>query len=186
MVLLLCLSASAGAPCGAAAQVEVRPGQRVKMTIRGQSSARYIGTLQEIRSDTLFLETSAGRGAVLPLPLHYIESVDLSAGRKRHPLKGALVGAAVLAVPVAISFHRYDYCEDRQQEAGTWACIDLVGWEFAAFMGAILGAPPGALIGYLLVTEKWVRAQLPVSVEVGTLWRPHGSPGLALRFRRQR
>lgn len=141
----------------------LRPGTRVRVTAPTVDSRRLTGPVLSASGDTLRIPLD---GNVLPIPLGSVERLEVSDGKDR--LTGALLGTVVGAAGGAAVL--------------TLACIgsddDCGGYTWlAAYGGAFIGAPIGAIGGYIVGRERW--RTLPLS-EPGSFRVAPGPRGVAL------
>jgi hypothetical protein len=135
-------------------------GTRVR--VAEQAPGRLVGTVTEVRGDTLLV---LARGQVHAVPFSSIRTIQVSRGRPPRLasaleggaiglLTGAIGGAASLAIP---SLLVPDAC-DREGDGvlcfstGEWALIGVV-------IGAPLGAASGAVAGFVFPRERWRRVE---------------------------
>ena len=156
MLMSLTLMA-VGLDLGAAqTPASVPPGSTVRLSIdcTGEAPGPRQRCRRErgivVQADALGLTWRPQDGsAVETEPWAAIGAVEVSRGKRRHVLKGLLIGAAVGAVPGALSGAAY---------AETCDCSDP-NYAGGAAIGALIFAVPGAVlgagIGALVRTEAW-------------------------------
>jgi hypothetical protein len=126
------------------------------------------GTFGGVRDGWLLVTADSS----LRVPLRAIERIEVYAGRRSHPWRGAGIGFLGGA---ALGFGLW-YAADVgcYPEADTIGCATV----FGAFGGGVLGALVGAVIGgFLVETDRWEVASLP---DVGISVAPRGTSGIAL------
>lgn len=141
----------------------LRPGTRVRVTAPTVDSRRLTGPVISVSGDTLRIPLD---GDVLPIPLASVERLEVSDGKNR--LAGALVGtvagaaggAAVLALA----------CVGTDDNCGGYTWL-------AAYGGAFIGAPIGAIGGFIVGRERW--RTLPLT-EPGSFRVAPGPDGVTL------
>lgn len=143
-------------PARAQSVAELPAGTRVR--VAAPATGRLIGTVSEVRGDTLLVQSRKGMHAV---PVSSIRDLQVSRGRPPRVasaleggaiglLTGAVGGAAMLALPALVV---PDAC-DREGDgvlcfsAGEWALVGVV-------LGAPLGAASGAVVGFAFPRERW-------------------------------
>jgi hypothetical protein len=141
-------------PLGTAAQLTVRPGERVRVTRPpdcGGSRARCIGrpvrivgTLLALQPDSLVMESD---GDTLALPLGIVTGLDVRRGRKANTAKGAGIGFLLGSLAGAlIGYASYQECES----TGWFSCTLDLGPAASAVGGWILGGLGGVIVGALI------------------------------------
>jgi hypothetical protein len=141
-------------------------GARVRLTAPSVSRRPLVGQLVR---ESAALEIRRDDGSSASVPIRSIEKLQVSSGRKRKTLVGAVCGAA-LGVGTALITLRCKhpgFCEDNYINAG-----------LVVFGGG--GAVVGALVGTAIRTEHWKTVPVPIA-------RPAGAAGgnllsLTLRF----
>jgi hypothetical protein len=147
------------------------PRTRVASTELGRLT--FTGHLLAIDKETLLVKV-AGRAEPIRLRRSSIEQIQVSRGEHGRAGKGALIGAAVVGIPLAIvvGLNGGPLLEGRRR-------VSLRPFWDGLSGGAILGAPVGALIGSASRSERWER----LSLSVGVAPRPRrGVAALTLRF----
>ncbi len=114
------------------------PGSRLRV---GSSTGALVGTLVSWEADALVLD--AGQGEPRRIPLAAVSKVELSRGKRSNAGRGAVIGAAVGAVP-GLLVGWGDSPEHENQRPVVVGAI-----------GAAAGAGIGAAIGWAAKTEKW-------------------------------
>lgn len=144
----------------AAQEPAARAGDLVRIEVAGHA-ARKIGTLIRLTPDTLILDAD-------PIPRQQIKGLERSSGRKSRWLRGLAVGfgAGMAAGAIVGAAHP---CLD-----GEFTQLWCAG--FFGAIGAVAGAPIGALIGSRSHTERWRR------VPLDRLSLSAGSTGFRLGF----
>jgi hypothetical protein len=183
-VLLVLLVARPDALIGQSARTAaaIAPGARIRITQVGRPPR--IATMVSPGADTLLVRWPEYSGAVA-VPLAEVSRLDVSAGRHRRVLKGAMLGTlgggTLGAVIGAVG---YSPCESTEP----FGCfLEPTGRGESAMMvgavGGVLGLIVGSLIG-LPSREDWHRVPLDarrVEVAVTPRGRTTGL-GLSLRF----
>ncbi len=145
------------------------PGDRIR--IRQMDGTLLTGTLSTRSVETIQLSVGAA-GPMVEVPVEGIEALEISLGRQRRFLKyfGLTVAAASL-VGATIGFIAYE-----DYEPCSWLCIgpqtrgEYIGWGFG--IGALVGLPLGAIIGYDVREERWNPASLPAPAASRLTIRP--------------
>jgi hypothetical protein len=117
------------------------------------------------------IEIAREDGSVLSVPVTSIAKLQVSSGRKRRTLVGALCGAA-LGVGITLIGTRCEhpaYCEDN-------AGYRTAGLVILGGGGALLGAGVGALIR----TERWTTVPIPAPERISA--RRGATLAFTLRF----
>lgn len=121
----------------------------VRIRVRPAGANRWtIGTLDSLTADSLFVSTGGGTMAV---GRSRNTSAELSWGRKRNTLKGALYGGAILGAigaGLGAAFAAWEETED-----GDLGIIE--GASIVGGVGALGGGLIGAGIGTFIRTERW-------------------------------
>ena len=140
-------------------------GSRVRVTSPESGAQPLVGRIVALEPNAVVV---IGEGSPAPtrVPVAPPTSFEVSGGRKSQAARGAMLGAAVGALPgVLMTFG--DYNTDK----GNPAAISLAG--------AAAGAALGSLIGLALKSEQWRPARLPaVSASLAPVPR-----GAAISFR---
>jgi hypothetical protein len=125
----------------------VSAGSRVRLTAPAVSERPLVGRVAGLTADSLALER--GAGARLQIDTRHVESLAVSAGRRRWrwALNGAAVGLLVGAVVGA-------------QLATGGAAADVAALA-GLVAGAVVGTPLGAGIGAAAAPERWTPVRLP-------------------------
>ena len=182
--LLVVLLARPDALVGQAAQSasSIRPGTRVRITQTGQKAR--VATMVSTGTDTVLVRWAETTGAVA-VPLAEVSRLDVSTGRHRNLVKGAVLGtlggAALGAVAAAATF---EPCTSTAPFGcfGAFESRGEAGVAGAALAGAV-GLVVGTVIG-MRSHESWHRVPLDarrVAVAVTPRGRATGL-GVTLRF----
>lgn len=157
------LAASVSLPSPVAAQGDPASlvGSRVRLTTSQVSFAPLIGRVVSVEGDHIVLERSPTDdhppGAVR-IALASVESVELSAGRRRNVGKGAWMGGAIGFGVGALLGAAGGAADDECGEGEFFFCDDVTAAEGAGILGAV-GAAAGALVGVavgaLTKSERW-------------------------------
>ena len=135
-------------------------GSRLRLTLEEPASEPLIGQVVALEPDIVVLRREDG-GPETRVPLTPSTTVEVSAGERSQAARGAMVGAAVGAMPgLLLTFGDYN------TEKGSPALISIAG--------AAAGAAIGALIGSALKSEDWRPAKVPV-VTAGIAPIPRGA-----------
>lgn len=130
------------------AQYGPETGSRVRVLAPLIQSERLYGTVAAASGDSLSLAL-VGRGAMLHLDKHTLESIEVSRGHPR--LKWGVLGAAAGLVGGSLLGAAVGGYGD---ESGWGALIGFIG-------GGVIGTPVGAVGGALIAPERWDRYPLP-------------------------
>jgi hypothetical protein len=140
----------------------------------GKHVAR-IGHIERLSPDTVVLRDAGGtRWSVALGTAHRLE---LSDGRKRHLLMGALIGGAAGALGGTLIGMESDHDADRDYQAHCGASLlgcDSGGRWFDGFeigVGAVIGGASGVVVGTLIGAiprERWRAAALPLQAVLRT------------------
>jgi hypothetical protein len=123
----------------------VTVGSRVRAVGPKVGHEAVIGTVVDVQSDKILVKSQASSEPIA-VPIAPSTIFEVSAGRRAHPLRGALVGAAVGALPgFLLTFGDYN---DPDPSPGEVAAV-----------GAAAGAAVGTVIGLMLKSEDWYLAQ---------------------------
>ena len=154
------------------------PGARVRVTTSGPSPSRQVGSVLELREDSLVIRPD-GRADSLAIPLARVTDIELSRGLRTQGRRGLGVGFLVGAgAGVLIGL------TDGDDPPG--AFFSFSAEEKALMAGSMLGvagAVVGGLVGLVSRTEKWSRVPLGAATgRVGVAPRP-GGVGLSVSLR---
>jgi hypothetical protein len=123
-------------------------GSRVRVTSQETGAQPLIGQVVALEPGAVAVIGEGGAGQK-HVPIVASTTLEVSTGKKSRAARGAIVGAAVGAMPgLFMTFG--DYNTDK----GSPAAVSLVG--------AAAGAAIGSLVGLALKSENWVPADLPV------------------------
>jgi hypothetical protein len=152
-----------------------RPETRVRLEAPAVSPEPVEGRWRGETDGEVRIEIDGGREVVVPR--ERVLRAEISTGRHRNAIWGAVVGMAVAGIPSAIYWHRE--CE------GSCRTPALTGFLVG---GSLYGALPGALVGALIRTRRWEvwtgfgRGDASVAPTVGVRWLiPRASPSPAPR-----
>ena len=150
--------------CGGGAVAEesrsLAVGSRVRVTSQEAGAQPLIGKVVGLEPGVVVVLGEDG-GPQTCVPLAPSTTLELSAGKRSHAARGAMLGAAVGAMPgLLMTFG--DYNTDK----GNPAAVSIVG--------AAAGAAIGALVGLALRSEDWLPAEVPV-VTAGIAPIPRGA-----------
>jgi len=183
-VLLVILLARPDALTGQSAQTAaaIRPGTRVRITQAGQKPR--IAIMVAPRADTLLVRWPEHSNAVA-VPLAEVSRLDVSTGRHRKLLKGAMVGT-LSAGTVGALLGAVTYSPCKTTEA--FGCfLAPTGGSESALLGGAVGGVLGLVVGTIAGVpsrEGWHRVPLEarrVAVAVTPRGRATGL-GVSLRF----
>ncbi len=161
-VIVVVLCAARALP-GESRAVEV--GSRVRVTAPEGGTQPLVGTVVGLEPHAMLVQSGTA-GASTRIALGPTTTLEVSGGRRSKAGRGALLGAAVGAMPgLWLTFGDYD-TDDYSPGA-------------VAAIGAAAGAAVGAAVGWALKSEQWLPAELP-SVTAGIAPLRRGV-GLSLR-----
>lgn len=137
---------------------------------------RIIGTVVTQKPDSLILRGEGSTGA-LAISVGSIQCLNVSNGRKRRTVVGALVGGgAGLLVGWTVGTAEAEQC----RSAGDWFCdLQKPGW---GGIGLLAGGVVGGAVGYFIKTERWEEVPLD-RVRVQPLVTADGRFGFATSVR---
>ena len=146
----------------------VAVGSRVRVTSQETGAKPLIGQVVALEPGVVVLVGEGGSGEER-VPVAPSTTLEVSRGKRSQAGRGAMIGAAVGAMPgLLMTFG--DYNTDK----GNPAAVSLVG--------AAAGAAIGSLVGLVLTSENWLPADVPVvtagiapiprgaSISVSVLW----------------
>lgn len=122
------------------------PGQRVRVTAPELSGGSVVAEFRRFDGDALVIE----RDEVLrTLPRASITSMEVSTGRHRHVLAGALVGGGAVGVVLG---------QDMLRKPGQCSGSGNYGQLCALFLTAAIagGAAAGAIVGAFVRHDDWI------------------------------
>jgi hypothetical protein len=126
----------------------VAVGSRVRVTSQETGAQPLIGQVVALEPGAVVVTGEGGTGQTR-VPIVPSTTLEVSTGKKPKATRGAIVGAAVGAMPgLFMTFG--DYNTDK----GNPTVVSLVG--------AAAGAAIGSLIGLAVRSENWVPAEVPV------------------------
>lgn len=161
LLAVVVLAAGMAGPAAAQSSAADLPGG-TRVRVAEQTTGRLVGTVTEVRGDTLLV---LARGEVHAVPISSIRTIQVSRGRPPRLasaleggaiglLTGAIGGAALLAIP---SLLVPDACD---REGDGVLCFSTAEWALVGVaIGAPLGAASGALVGFLSPRERWRRVE---------------------------
>ncbi len=155
-----------------AARSAVAPGDRVRVEAPALGPGRSTWDVSRFRRDTLLLlPAGVGRGPRTAVALADVTSLEVHRGRQRYPLAGAVTGLVAGAVAGAIfgahtpapgsGLECILGCTEEERRR---ALRPAPG--FWALMGGLAGAEVGALVGVLVVRDRW-QAVVPGRARLG-------------------
>jgi len=156
-------------------------GRRVRVASTELGGRPLTGNLLAVDDETLLVKVT-GRAEPLRLRRSSLERFEVSRGTHNGAGKGALIGGVILGIAGAIagaalsSFPIID-CEGSQCGKSHPGPEQGLGLGF--LVGAMCGAPIGALVGNSFTIERWERTSLSVAVAPQ---RRGGRAALSLRF----
>jgi hypothetical protein len=144
------------APAVAQGALWLRPGAKVRVTAPTLGLSEQVGSVQELKGDTLVLQVDAmRRGHLQADTLHVtvpaITKLDVGTGRRGHLLEGAGIGFLLGAVIGLAS-------GDDPPAEGFLSSSYSAG-EKAGALGVVIGSV-GAIIGATHKSDKW--AEVPI------------------------
>ncbi len=159
--------------CAVATQAipTLTPGARVRAWNSQPADERFVGTLLEIRGDTLSLQ-GEGRADTTRILRTAVTRLDISAGQMRHTGRGAargfLIGGAVGALAGFLIEPGTCYFDSGCRELDA-----LVGGAFGAGTGLLIGT----VVGAITTSDRW--QEVPVDrFRVGLLPQRNGRVAL--------
>ncbi len=154
-------------PSDGSAQAVPSPGDRIR--IKQVDGTVLTGTLATWSEETIQLSVDSSR---VEVPVARIEVLETSLGRQRRFLK--YFGLTVAATSIAGAIIGAIYFEDTGP--CSFLCIgpqtrgESMAWGLG--IGAIVGLPLGAIIGYDVREERWNPASLPAPAASRLTIRP--------------
>ena len=147
-------------------------GSRVRVSAPEVGPAPLIGSVVGLESHAVVVQDGSSRTPTR-VPLGPTTTIEVSGGRRSKAGRGAVLGAAVGAMPgLLMTFG--DYNSDPEHSPGAVAAV-----------GAATGAAVGAVVGWALKSEQWLPAGVPsvtagivplrggVGVSVHVAWGKH-------------
>ena len=174
-------------PLPAQELAQLRPGQKVRVTIPSANLILREATLQSIQAGTITLRTA--RDTLLPIdsitlaaPIDSVRSLDVSVGRRNFARVGALIGGGMgLVVGMGMAVKQVDRCHDSGGfiKGGPWCELNYLFAPAAMLVGGWLGA----LIGRGWSGERWEPVPLArARVGLVPLWGGRLGLGASLAF----
>jgi hypothetical protein len=131
----------------------VAVGSRVRVNAPEVGPAPLIGTVVGLEPHAVVVQDGSSRTSTR-VSLGSTTTIEVSGGRRSKAGRGAVLGAAVGAMPgLLMTFG--DYNSDPEHSPGAVAAV-----------GAAAGAAVGAAVGWALKSEQWLPAAVP-SVTAG-------------------
>jgi hypothetical protein len=138
-------------PAAAGTEAALVEGAKVRVEAPEVSAGRIQGAVAELRAAALVVSVDGRRVAV---PWRAIRRMDVSAGERRHALRGLLIGAGAGALLSIV-----------MPKCVNEGCTSEVGFDPAfALVGALSGSAWGSLIGALVKTEDWKAVSVRLAV----------------------
>jgi hypothetical protein len=162
----------------------IRAGTRIRVSFAhddriGSAVNRpgVVGRLDRTGADSIWLRIDPPDGPLLTIDRTYIDRLEISGGRKRNPVRGALWGAGVGLGIGLLTAATLDDCTVRSRH---WSFDLCRGNEDVLIVGdMVAGAAAGALVGLFITSERWL-AIPPASLVLAV--RPDTRLGIALRL----
>jgi membrane associated rhomboid family serine protease len=124
-------------------------GSRVRVSAPEAGAQPLIGSVVGLEPHAVLVRAESS-GAATRVPLGFSTTIEVSGGRRSKAGRGAVVGAAVGAMPgLLMTFG--DYNADPEHSPGAVAAL-----------GAAAGAAVGAVVGWALKSEEWFPAEAPL------------------------
>jgi hypothetical protein len=140
-----------GSTAAAGTEAALVEGAKVRVEAPLVSAGRIQGAVAELGATALVVSVDDRRVTV---PWRAITHMDVSAGQRRHALRGLLIGAGVGAALSIV-----------MPKCVNEGCSTEVGFEpVFALMGALGGSAWGSLIGALVKTEDWKAVSVRLAV----------------------
>lgn len=163
------------APLAGQAENGIEPGTRIRVEAPTVSNDRATGSLESI--DATALHLTLEDGGSLSVPRDALRSIDVSAGRRSHWVRGAGIGALaglVLSSTMAIIGASEGDAELTSLDNAMYGAFILVTTAGGAVVGGITGA--------LIRTERWEPVS-PAGVQWGVGPTLDGGIGFAVALR---
>ncbi len=132
-------------------QMQIKPGDRIRVRIWSEPSKKYVGTLQTFVADTLVLQAK-GETAPRLIPLASVKKFEFSKGKKSKIVTGAVVGffgGAATGALVGLGLYPF-VCEGAEKEEDYFCGL-------AIFLeGSVVGASAGLLLGTVIGATRRV------------------------------
>ena len=149
-------SADAGAP-------QIVVGSQVRVEMSG--GTRLVGLVVSLDGEALRL---AADNSVVAVPKAAIRTIDIRTGQRRHPVRGAMVGAVTgILGGLTQPLQERDVCRPS---------VRYCTRSGAVAAGVVGGALVGAVIGSLVKTDVWTRATVTF---VGAVGQGRSSAGVS-------
>jgi hypothetical protein len=151
------VASSQGTGTPTAANLDVRPGDRVRVVAPEYGDTAQIGTIAAVGDDGIVLRGERQDDS-RTIPFAHLRQLDVSQGHSAHPVTGLVIGLAAgavggavlgLSTPIPRLFPAYD------------GGIPLPGVSrggltaTGALLGGVAGAVIGVVTGALIHTERW-------------------------------
>lgn len=151
----------AGGAASGADLATIPVGSRVRVSSPTGGAGPLIGTLAGVEANAVVLTPGPGDRPVR-VSLAAGTKIEVSAGRRSQWARGAMMGAAIGAVPgLLLTFG--DYSTDVHGDGPSPAAV--------AAMGAVGGALVGAAVGWAVKRDEWREVRLPIAGIEVVPWR---------------
>jgi hypothetical protein len=126
-------------------QQPLQSGQRVRITAPVLGLDKHVATVVGLRGDTLVVANAN----TMRFPVSSLEQLEMHAGRRSHPWRGAGIGFLSGVGVAFVTWHIADLgC---YEGASTTNCALVLG----GGIGGAIGALAGAVVGAMIRTDRW-------------------------------
>ena len=164
-----------GSTAAAQESIQLESGARVRLSSSALSPDHRVVRIVSAANDSVAFRPERNP-VIRTLALSDISAVDVSLGKKRQTLNGAVIGmAAGIGVGAILGYSTFDPCVDCW--LGPSSASEAAVWGGAA--AGILGLVAGTTIGFFVKSERWQRVQPNTRITVARL---REARGLAVSF----
>lgn len=174
----LTLLSAADRTAGSQVAPLVERGSKVRITPPGAHA--QVGVVLALRADSIVVQPDDSAASPVGFARAAGTQIEVTNGKKRHPILGLLIGAGVGAVAGQIEARgSNDSCESSQPLCNLGKSLAN---DFAPMAGALVGAVAGLFIGTMVRTPRWVSVPLEqVRIGASPAIGARG-PGVSLSF----
>jgi hypothetical protein len=148
-------------------------GARVRVTSPRDDLKKHVGTVMEVRGDSVVV---AGRNGSRTVALDNVTALDVSTGTRTQIVRSGLIGfgagALLGGILGAAAYEEPDFFFGSATEAGA----------FSGLMFGSIGLVAGGVVGALQRTDRWERRDLPVKAAIGGSRSGSVTLGFSRRF----
>ena len=146
--------------------IQLEPGARVRLVTSALPEDQRVVRIVSTGRDTISFRSERAP-ITRTVAVRDITAIEVSTGKRRHTLRGAMIGlAAGAGVGAVIGYATYEECEGWCMFAPSSPSGSAA---LNATAGGLIGLVTGTAIGFLTRTEKWQRLQPTPRISVNHL-----------------